>query len=98
MRRGEYLDSNLFVEVLALCALSCKAFSDNDDTIGAIIRFIDKITQSKGSVNAKKMIGNTRVSLGDTDPLLSIRQRYSEYFDDKSRLNNSEYILNEALN
>eukprot|EP00826_Nyctotherus_ovalis_P019368 TRINITY_DN15964_c0_g1_i4.p1 TRINITY_DN15964_c0_g1~~TRINITY_DN15964_c0_g1_i4.p1 ORF type:complete len:339 (-),score=97.20 TRINITY_DN15964_c0_g1_i4:120-998(-) len=95
---GEHLDENLFVEALALCALRSKVIDKSSGTVEQILHFVEKIAQSQGIINAKKRMGNTRVASGDIDPLIYLRQRYSEYFEMKFAPNDSEEVLDEALN
>eukprot|EP01022_Parablepharisma_sp_SALTPOND_P033425 TRINITY_DN886_c0_g1_i1.p1 TRINITY_DN886_c0_g1~~TRINITY_DN886_c0_g1_i1.p1 ORF type:complete len:864 (+),score=102.19 TRINITY_DN886_c0_g1_i1:4700-7291(+) len=97
IRRGEYLDENLFVEALALCALRSKAFDRDNGNIERILHLMEKIAQSQGIAKVKKMMGKTRISAGDIDPLINLRQKYSEYFDKKFASSNPEDVLDEAL-
>ena len=60
IKRGEYLDENLFVEALALCALRSKAFEKDAGHIQKILHLMEKITQSQGIAKVKKMMGKTR--------------------------------------
>jgi len=94
----EYLDENLFVEALALCALRSKVIDKNCGSVEHILHFLEKIAQSQGIIDAKKKMGNTRVASGDIDPLLYLRQKYSKYFEKVSPPNDSEEVLDEALN
>ena len=60
MSNGEYLDENLFVEALAMCALSSKTFGKDHNEIDRIIHLMEKVCQSPGVAKVKKLIGNTR--------------------------------------
>ncbi len=60
IKQGEFLDENLFVEALALCALSSKAFEKDSGPIERILHLMEKMTQSQGIAKVKKMVGNTR--------------------------------------
>ncbi len=107
VRRGEYLDENLFVEAIALCALQSKAFEKDGGNIEKILHLMEKITQSQGIAKVKKMLGKTRyrtardtirrICAEDVDPLISLRQKYREYFDKRLIGNDPEQVLGEAL-
>ena len=97
IKRGEYLDENLFVEALALCALRSKAFDKDNGSVERILHLMEKVSQSQGIVKVKKMMGKTRISAGDIDPLMNLRQRYSDYFDKKFAGTDPEKVLDEAL-
>jgi hypothetical protein len=97
IKRGEYLDENLFVEALALCALRSKAFDKDNGSVEKILHLMEKIAQSPGIIKVKRMMGKTRISAGDIDPLMNLRQRYSDYFDKKFAGIDTEKVLDEAL-
>ena len=97
IKRGEYLDENLFVEALALCGLRSKAFDRDNGNIEKILHMMEKIAQSQGIAKVKKMMGKTRISVGDIDPLINLRQKYHEYFEKKITGVDTGLVLDEAL-
>jgi len=97
IKRGEYLDENLFVEALALCALRSKAFDKDNGTIERILHLMEKVAQSQGITKVKKMMGKTRISAGDIDPLMNLRHKYADYFEKKFTGADPNQILDEAL-
>lgn len=97
LESGEYLDEILFVKALSLCALRSKAFEKESTSVEKILHFIEKIMQSTGIAKVKKLVGKTRISGVDIDPLVELRKLYSEYFGDSPAGNDPNKLLNQVF-
>ncbi len=60
LRTGEYLDVELFVQALAVCAIKSKGFERDPAPAQKILHLMEKMTQSTGVAKVKKVVGRTR--------------------------------------
>ena len=58
--KKEFIDSDSLVNALGICALRTNLFESEPSAVGKILRFADKIIQSKGVAKVKQMSGKTR--------------------------------------
>ncbi len=88
LRTGEYMNEEQFVDAVILCGVKSKAFEKEASSLEKVLHFMEKILQSQGIAKVKKMVGKTRISADDIDPLFEVRARYREYFDRRVKGNN----------
>jgi len=97
LKSGEYLDADHFVNSLILCAMKSKAFDKESAALPRILHFMEKILQSDGLAKIKKMIGKTRVSSDDIDPMFEMRTKYKQYFERRVRIDPKQDLLDQVF-
>jgi len=77
----ELIDQHLFVESLALCALSINFRQYRASGLEKVCHLMERLSQSDGSRKVQTARGLTRVNLGQEKDLLTLlRERYPHYF------------------
>ena len=93
----EHLDEDRFVKALGLCALESKAFDVSSNKIERILHMLEKISQSPGVSKARNKLGKIRAALDDIDPLITLREKYKDYFSEEAAYKNPKEVLGEVL-